>query len=132
MSRVTLDTSAYSALLRGHDEIRQALETVTEISFSPIVLGELYAGFRKGSKRRENERILSHFLSSQDVRILAIDEETAVYYAEILSFLEAAGRPIPTNDIWIAAGAMQHGLRLLTTDAHYKSVPQVIIDWYRV
>lgn len=132
MSRLMLDTSGYSALVRGHAEIKTALESAEEITVSPIVLGELYAGFRKGTRRVENENKLSRFLSLQDVGISAIDEDTAAAYAEIVNYLGETGRPIPTNDIWIAAGAMQHGLRLLTTDAHFKCVPQVIIEWYPV
>jgi tRNA(fMet)-specific endonuclease VapC len=72
------------------------------------------------------------FLSSPGVSITAVDDETALGYAEILNFLKRAGTAIPTNVIWIAAGAMQHGLRVLTTDAHYKRVPQVIVDWFAV
>jgi len=61
-----------------------------------------------------------------------LDQETAARYAAILNTLRNAGTPIPTNDIWIAATAMQHGLRLLTTDAHYVKVPQVIVDFLEI
>lgn len=132
MSRLTLDTSAYSAFMRGHTELRTALEGAEQIHISPVVLGELYAGFQGGSRRRQNERKLLLFLSSPGVSITAIDDETAVAYAEILNFLRNTGTPIPTNDIWIAAGAMQHGLRVLTTDVHYKRVPQVMVEWYAI
>lgn len=57
------------------------------------------------------------------------DAETSERYAVILDSLREAGTPIPTNDVWIAASAMQHGLRLLTTDAHYRNVAQVIVDY---
>jgi len=130
MSRLALDTSAYSGLMRGHAEIQRALESAEEIMVSPIVLGELHAGFRKGSRLAENERRLFRFLSMEDVSISPMDEDTAVAYAEIVNHLGRAGRPIPTNDIWIAADALRHGLRLLTTDAHYKHVPQIIVEWY--
>ena len=132
MSRLTLDTSAYSAFMRGHSELRAVLEAAEQIHFSPIVLGELHAGFQLGNRRGENEQRLQRFLSSPGVTITEIDDETALAYAEILNFLRNAGTPLPTNDIWIAAGAMQHGLRVLTADAHYKRMPQVIVDWYAV
>jgi len=132
MSRLTLDTSGYSAFIRGHSELKAALEGAEQIHVSPIVLGELYAGFQGGNRRRENERRLLLFLSSPGVSITAIDDETALAYAEILNFLRNAGTPIPTNDIWIAAGAMQHGLRVLTTDVHYRRVPQVIVECYAI
>jgi tRNA(fMet)-specific endonuclease VapC len=130
MSRVLLDTSAYSAFMRGHPEIKLALQKADEIYFNPVVLGELYAGFRRGRRRAANEKEIEAFLASPRVAIVDIVEETAVRYAEILHFLQNAGTPIPTNDLWIAASAMQHGLRLLTTDAHYRKVPHVVVDFW--
>ena len=130
MSRVMMDTSAYSAFARGNEQIKVALREAAEIWVSPIVLGELHAGFRRGTRRAENERNLSRFLSSPRVAVADVVEETAVRYAEILAFLREGGTPVPANDIWIAAGAMQHGLRLVTTDAHYRKIPQVVLDYY--
>ncbi len=132
MSRLMLNTSAYSAFMRGHAGIKLALAEAAQIYVSPVVLGELHAGFQSGSRRAENERELLRFLSSPRVQVTEITDETALRYAEIFNFLGRAGTPIPTNDIWIAAGAMQHGLRVLTTDAHYARVPQVIVDYRRV
>lgn len=130
--RVLLDTSAYAAFFRGHPEIKNALQQADEIAINSIVLGELQAGFLKGKYRRKNENELRGFLSSERVSILSVDEETAERYAVILNSLWKAGSPIPTNDIWIAANAMQHGLRLLTTDDHYRKVSQVIVDCFDV
>ncbi len=127
MSRVLLDTSAYSAFLRGNPEIKTALQEAEEISLTPVVLGELRAGFLQGAQRRKNEQQLRLFLSSPRVSLLPVDAETAERYAVIVDSLRKAGTPIPTNDIWIAASAMQHGLAILTTDAHYLKVPQVIV-----
>ena len=72
------------------------------------------------------------FLGSLHVEVLHIDEETAECYAEIAAGLKAAGTPIPTNDIWIAAGAMQYGLRVVTTDAHFRLIPQILTDCYNL
>jgi len=130
VSGVMLDTSGYAAFMRGHPGIKLALEEADRISFSPIVLGELHAGFRLGNRRAQNERELARFLRTPRVVVLDIGDETAVRYAEIIHFLRRAGTPIPTNDIWIAAGAMEHGLRVVTTDAHYASVPQVMADFW--
>jgi len=130
MMRVMLDTSAYSAFARGHEQVKEAIQAADEIWMSPVVLGELHAGFRRGTRRAENERNLSRFLSSPRVAVADVTEETAVRYAEIFAFLRDAGTPLPTNDIWIAAGAMQHGLRLVTTDSHYQKVPQVVVGYY--
>lgn len=127
-----VDTSAYSAFMRGHSEVKFALQRAGEIFLSPVVLGELYAGFRRGRHRRKNEVELGAFLSSPRVTVVDVGEETAVRYGEILDYLRRAGTPIPTNDIWIAAGAMEHGLRLLTTDGHYLRVPQVMVEYCQV
>lgn len=130
MSRLLLDTSAYSAFMRGHGEIKLALQEADEICLNVVVLGELLAGFMRGRRRRRNEGGLKTFLGSTRVRILDVNEETAERYAVILDSLWRAGTPIPTNDIWIAASAMQHGLHLLTTDSHYQNVTQVIVDFF--
>jgi tRNA(fMet)-specific endonuclease VapC len=130
IDRILLDTSAYSAFLRGHDEVRAALQRAEEIYLSATILGELLAGFRRGAHRRKNESELQTFLSSPRVHVADIDWGTAERYAVILDALRRAGTPIPTNDLWIAATAMQHGLRLITTDAHYRHVAQVVVDSY--
>ncbi|MEW6776044.1 MAG: type II toxin-antitoxin system VapC family toxin [Bdellovibrionota bacterium] len=129
MSRILVDTSAYSALLRSHPEILEAFGRADEVHLNAVVLGELRAGFRAGTRRRENERTLLEFLEEGRTKVLPLDEDTADCYAEIFSSLRAAGTPIPTNDLWIAASAMQYGLRLLTTDRHYLRVHQVIVDY---
>ena len=131
MMRVMLDTSAYSAFMRGHDEVHHALRQADEIYLCPIILGELLAGFSRGRHRKKNEKELEQFLSSPRVAIVDLDQGTAERYAVILNSLWKAGTPIPTNDLWIAASAMQHGLRLLTTDAHFQKVIQVIVDYFQ-
>jgi len=127
MTRLLLDTSAYSALLRGHEEIQKQIRRAEEIYINPIVLGELRAGFDKGRQGRKNEGYLQRFISSSRVTILSIDAETSERYAFILNALWEAGTPVPTNDVWIAASAMQHGLAVLTTDSHFLKISQVIV-----
>ncbi|MGH9202568.1 MAG: type II toxin-antitoxin system VapC family toxin, partial [Vicinamibacterales bacterium] len=112
-------------------EIRGALQRADEICLNATVLGELLAGFRRGAHRAKNERELETFLASPRVHVLDVDRETAARYAVILDTLRKAGTPVPTNDIWIAASAMQHGLRLIATDAHYRHVAQVIVDYFK-
>src|SRR3972149_9295325 len=128
--RLLLDTSAYSAFMRGHAEIRSAVQSNEEIFLSSVIVGELIAGFIKGGRRRKNEGELKKFLASPRVGVLDVTEETAERYAVILNALWRAGTPIPTNDIWIAASAMQHGVRLLTGDAHYQRVTQVLVEYF--
>jgi predicted nucleic acid-binding protein len=90
-------TSAYSALLKAHADVTQGIQQAQEIYINPIALGELHAGFRRGSRRDENEKDLFTFLSSARVVVTDIGTETARRYAEIFSFLRNAGTPIPTN-----------------------------------
>jgi predicted nucleic acid-binding protein len=127
MTRVVLDTSAYSAFMRGSPEIKRIIQRVDEIYLTPIILGELFSGFARGKRRKKNEAELERFWASPRVRMVNLDEETAARYAVILNSLRDAGTPIPTNDIWIAASAMQHGLQIVTMDAHYRKVAQVMV-----
>ena len=87
------------------------------------------AGFLMGRNEKRNRAILKDFLSSPRAIIAEIDEETSERYAVIVQSLRMKGKPIPTNDLWVAASAMQHGLKILTTDKHYLEVPQIITEY---
>jgi predicted nucleic acid-binding protein len=126
VSRVLLDTSGYSAFMRGDGAVKEILQTVDAIYLNAVVLGELRAGFLRGRTRHKNEERLGRFLASSRVSIVPVDDETAERYAVILDGLWTAGTPIPTNDIWIAASAMQYGLKVVTTDSHFLKIPQVV------
>ena len=126
-NKVMLDTSAYSAYLRGNEDVKNVIREADEIYLSPIMLGELFAGFAHGGKEKKNREILREFLASPRVQVVVIDEETAERYMAIITYLWAKGTPIPTDDLWIAATAMQHGLKLITADSHFRLVPHIII-----
>jgi tRNA(fMet)-specific endonuclease VapC len=126
VSRVLLDTSAYSAAFRGHAGVSEVLRTVDEIIIPVIVLGELRAGFLGGAHRAMNEKHLEAFLESPRSSVVDIGADTALRYAEIITFLRRLGTPVPTNDVWIAASAMELGAAVLTTDAHFRSIPQIL------
>ena len=128
--KVMMDTSAYVAFLRGNPGVKEAVQEADEIVLNPVVLGELRAGFLMGRNEKKNRAILKDFLSSPRVIIAEIDEETSERYAVVVHSLRMKGTPIPTNDLWIAASAMQHGLRVLTTDKHYLEVPQIITEYF--
>jgi len=98
------------------------------VAVPAIVLGELHSGFRQGTRLAENTAQLAQFLSKPSVRVLDVTEETALRYAEVDVFLRKKGRPIPRNDVWIAAVALEHGLQLLTLDEHFREIPLLLIQ----
>ena len=126
--KVLLDTSAYSALQRGHQPILDVMRRSETVAVSAVVLGELYSGFRAGNRWAENTAQLAQFLSKPSVRILDVTEETALRYAEVDVYLRKKGRPLPRNDVWIAAVALEHGLQLVTLDAHFREIPLLLIQ----
>lgn len=127
MSAILLDTSAYSAMRRGDKKIKAAMHRASLIAVSPIMVGELGIGFLGGSRRRENFDYLDDFLNDTGVIFVDIDLDTADRYALISTTLRQQGTPVPTNDVWLAALAWQHGYKILTLDEHFKKIPQVIL-----
>jgi len=125
--KVCLDTNAYSRLMLGHVPLKDLLESVDEILVPVTVLGELYAGFELGSRRQANCEQLAMFLSQPGVDSAVVDDGVAERYGSLVSQLSRAGTPIPTNDIWIAAAAMECGARLVSYDAHFASVPGLLV-----
>ena len=128
MRRALIDTNIYSLAMRGNEEVVERLRLLDEIGFSVISLGELRAGFRGGNRENRNRQELGRFLDSPRVRLLEIDEETTEFYGSIIVALKGAGRPIPTNDVWIAALAQRHGLAVFTRDAHFRAVPGLVVE----
>lgn len=127
MSRLTLDTSGYSAFKRGHSGVVSRIRRAEEILLPTIVLGELLGGFAVGRKSRRNREELDLFRDSPRVRLASIGEATAKRYAVIYASLRTSGTPIPTNDLWIAASAMEHGTELVTLDRDFTNVPQILV-----
>ena len=130
MKRILIDTSGYSGFMRGHPGIIAAVQYAKEIFFSPVVLGELYSGFMKGAHRSKNEAGLSKFADSPRVGFLEIDEDTAKTYAAILHELRLNGTSISSNDVWVAASAMQYGLAVLTMDRDFLKVRQILVSFH--
>ncbi len=122
MRAVAIDTNAYAAFKRGLPAVVSVLRHAPEIYVGTTVLGELLAGFAAGSRENMNRVELARFLDTPRVKQVACGPATADMYALIYAALRSQGRPIPTNDLWIAASCLEHGVALLTLDAHFRYV----------
>ena len=122
MKRLLIDTNIYSYALKGDEGVVEVLREVDEIGFSVISIGELLSGFKLGGKEQKNRKELEQFLDSPRVVVYPVDDGTAEFYAQILNNLRKIGKPLPTNDIWIAAVAFQNGLKLYTKDTHFQAI----------
>jgi tRNA(fMet)-specific endonuclease VapC len=120
---ILIDTNAYAAVHRGDANAEAIVLRSPRIGVSIVVLGEILAGIRAGTRQRQNRDELSRFLASRRVELLLLDEPIAERYANIMAQLRAAGKPIPTNDIWIAASALEHGFAVYSYDRHFQVVP---------
>jgi tRNA(fMet)-specific endonuclease VapC len=120
--KLLLDTNVYSALFRGHAAVAERVRRSDRILISAVVAGELLFGFRNGSRFESNRRELEDFLRTPYVELLPITFVTADRYGLISAALRRKGRPIPNNDIWIAAHAMESGAELLSFDQHFEEV----------
>ena len=120
--RVALDSNVYSLLFRGHAMVAEIVRRSQEVVLSAVVIGELLYGYRYGSRMARNLRELDDFLANPRVTLATVSRTTADRYARIATSLRAKGRPIPTNDIWIAAHAMETGSELISSDGHFKHV----------
>lgn len=127
MKTLMIDTSAYAVFKRGHSDATSQIRKAVEILVPSIVLGELRAGFEFGRRKTINHNELDAFLSSSRVSVTPVINETAERYARIYAYLRKNGRPIPTNDLWIAASAMEHSAVLLTADTHFLHIPQILV-----
>jgi predicted nucleic acid-binding protein len=126
LNDILLDTSAYSALMRGHTEMADIVGSAKRLYLPIVVIGELLAGFERGAKREENLEDLDAFCDTPRVTTVPLTRTSAERYAIIYRHLRAAGTPVPTNDMWIASTATEHGAVIITLDRHFLLIPQVI------
>jgi tRNA(fMet)-specific endonuclease VapC len=127
MKKILIDTNIYSDAMRGKKYAVDILRRNVEILFSPVVIGELLAGFKRGKQEEKNKRQLNEFLTRERVVELSISSQTSEFYAFILEQLKEQGTPIPTNDIWIAASAMENGAAVVTQDGHFSKIKGIIL-----
>jgi tRNA(fMet)-specific endonuclease VapC len=119
---VLLDTNAYSGMMRGDESVVHHVVRAQQILLSSIVAGELLFGFRQGTRLKKNLAELEAFLENPNVSLLPVTMTTADRFGRIAVALRAKGKPIPTNDIWIAAHAFEAGADLLSFDKHFAHI----------
>jgi len=125
---VILDTNALSAAADEHPGVISVLAVVQELALPVVVIGEYRYGIAQSRHRARYRRWLDGLIT--DCTVLDINEQTTHHYAAINVELKRAGKPIPTNDLWIAALCRQHGLPLLSRDRHFDLVSGVQrFDW---
>ena len=125
--KILLDTNAYSHYLRGNQKVLSVLASSEEILLSVFVLGELYYGFRGGSNESSNKLILEQFIDKPNVKIIRASRDTAEIFAIAKHNLKKSGNPIPLNDVWIAAHALETGSVLVTYDHHFQKIENLRI-----
>ena len=118
--RYLLDTNIIIALFASEMDVQEKLAQADEVFVPSVVLGELYFGVYKSARATKNSTRIDELASNTVV--LSCDTETARYYGEVKNALRLKGHPIPENDIWIAAVALQHDLALVTRDTHFNEI----------
>lgn len=124
--RIALDTNRLSDLFRGDADLAKLLGRCDEVCVPFVVLAEIKAGFHGGSRQTKNEALLANLLARETVTILFATRETTEHYARLFVQLKRSGTPIPDNDLWIAAIALENDLPLLTRDRHFDYIPQLL------
>ncbi|MBN1686884.1 MAG: type II toxin-antitoxin system VapC family toxin [Spirochaetales bacterium] len=120
-----IDTNRYRDFVDGEPRTVAVFRSAPKIFVPFAVVAELRAGFAVGTRGAENQRIFEHFLHRERVQVLMPTMETTRHYANLYRQLKAAGTPIPTNDLWIAAIVVEHDLTLFSRDSHFEALPQI-------
>lgn len=127
MNRLAVDTNVLIRILdRDHTPPKEFLK-YDELLIAPIVIGEYQAGLALLQRRQRMLDKLLAYLRKSSVRVVPVTERTAEMYAKVYQALRAQGRPIPQNDMWIAASALEHGADIATHDEHFKLVPMLTV-----
>ena len=123
MKSVVLDTNVLIDMFAGDRSFEEELASAERILVTPTIVGEFLAGIRMTARDRLRRQAFDSFLDDPVVEFVPHDRETGAYYASVHRFLQDAGTPIPHNDVWIAASALQHGATVLTHDQHFAGIP---------
>lgn len=122
MRSIALDTNAYVGFKRGEPRCLEVIRQAEALLINITVLGELLAGFACGNREGQNREELSRFLASPRVELCPLTLATADAYGLIYRDLRRKGRPIPSNDMWVAASCLERGALLFSFDRHFDQV----------
>ena len=128
--KLLLDTNAYVALMRGDAGVAGRVRRAERVLLSAVVAGELIFGFRNGSRYEKNMSDLEAFLENRYVEFLPVSLTTADRFGRLAASLRRRSTPLPTNDIWIAAHAIESGAELLSFDRHFEFIDGLV--WSRI
>jgi len=123
MKKILLDTNAVIALFHGDSEVLDCVAAAECVYVSCVVMGELYAGFHAGKRERSDSLLLEKLLQCSTVEVLPVGTETSDYYGRLFVELRRKGKPVPVNDLWIAAQTLECGATLVTFDRHFLGIP---------
>lgn len=123
--KLLIDTNRLTDALRGDSGLLMMIEQAMQVWIPFVSIAEIQSGFPRGTRTAQNEAVLRRFLSLPGVGVLYPDYQTTLSFARLFVYLRQQGTPIPTNDIWIAALAVQHELSLATRDQHFERLPQL-------
>lgn len=126
MRPILFDTNAYTSFKKNDASIIEVVQLAESIVITPIVIGELLAGFEGGNKFQQNKIELQKFLESFRITIHPITLDTSHFFSQIHSTLKNKGKPIPTNDMWIASLALEHGCVICTHDKYFSFIDGLI------
>ncbi|MDP1823535.1 MAG: PIN domain-containing protein [Archangium sp.] len=120
MRDLALDTNAVSALLEGDVALLELLDGITRFALPVIVVGEYRFGLQRSRHRKQLAAMLDELVAESD--LLIVDDHTTLHYAQVREALRAKGRPLPENDVWIAALCRQHERTLVSRDGDFQHV----------
>ena len=126
MNAAVIDTNVLIDCFQRGGGAADAISDYDRILVCPAVIGEFKSGIDTGTKRgRKAKERLDEFLDDPAVEIVPCTDETAEYYARIYRTLKENGTPLPTNDIWIASAALEHGATVISGDGHFSRIPML-------
>jgi tRNA(fMet)-specific endonuclease VapC len=125
MAIIIVDTNILSDLFRPVPEVVKLINNSEKVLVPFTVVGEMLSGFRRGNKLEKNMLVWDEFIKDSSVEVIGATKKTGEIYGEIHSYLVKKGRPIPINDVWIAAVCIEHDIQLLTRDSDFQHLPQL-------